>query len=291
MRRILSLVLVFAFAALFVLTGCSDCADGDINGETTTAAQTLPDTTFSPDEEISEKPNDTTQPIGVTTEKPNVTTQPIDNNTTTLDGTSAAPNGTTALPDDSGEEEGPEDIGKIESEGLEFISHGDGTCKVVQIGNCKDTELVIPTRSPDGELVTGIGAYAFSGCTDLIGITIPDSVTSIGREAFCDTAYYKDEANWENRVLYIGKHLIKAKEDIYGTYIIKEGTLTVADYAFYGCGDLTDIDIPDSVRYIGEGTFDECTGLGDAIFPEITLSNAFNMEFYNVESKTGVFYA
>ena len=40
------------------------------------------------------------------------------------------------------------------------------------------TELVIP------ESVTGIGTYAFAGCSKLTGIVIPDSVISIGSGAF-----------------------------------------------------------------------------------------------------------
>ena len=51
--------------------------------------------------------------------------------------------------------------------------------------------------------VTRIGYSAFYGCTGLTSVTIPDSVTSIGSGAFFKTAYYNDNANWENDVLYI----------------------------------------------------------------------------------------
>ena len=70
------------------------------------------------------------------------------------------------------------------SEGLDFTSNGDGTCYVYSIGECTDTDVVIPSMSPYGDRVTLIAMFAFSGCTGLTSITIPDSVTSIGWGAF-----------------------------------------------------------------------------------------------------------
>lgn len=47
--------------------------------------------------------------------------------------------------------------GKNYSEGLEFISNGDGTCYVAGIGNCTDTDIIIPKVSPSEDKVTKIG--------------------------------------------------------------------------------------------------------------------------------------
>ena len=33
---------------------------------------------------------------------------------------------------------------------LEFVSNGDGTCYVAGIGTCTDTDIVIPSTSPEG---------------------------------------------------------------------------------------------------------------------------------------------
>lgn len=36
------------------------------------------------------------------------------------------------------------------SEGLNFESNGDGTCTLIGIGICKDSDVVIPAESPEG---------------------------------------------------------------------------------------------------------------------------------------------
>ncbi len=125
--------------------------------------------------------------------------------------------------------------------------------------------------------VTSIGLGAFMDCTGLTSIEIPDSVTSIGGSAFEGTAYYQDETNWDTQgVLYLGNHLIKAREEIAGSYTIRQGTKNIAYGAFADRTGLTSVEIPDSVTSIGDSVFNRIrdTAKNQKILLKQSLSRA-----------------
>lgn len=69
---------------------------------------------------------------------------------------------------------------------------------VMGIGMCNDIDIIIPSTY-NGKNVVSIIDYAFSGCSSLNLIVIPDSVTSIGEDAFeyCYSLIIYCEANSE----------------------------------------------------------------------------------------------
>ncbi len=145
----------------------------------------------------------------------------------------------------------------------------EGTLYIVQgaFSSCRNlTSIIIPNG------VKAIGEQAFADCERLSNIEISDSVTNIGTRAFASTGYYSNHQNWVNKVLYIGKHLIAAKDNINGAYFIKQGTLCVSDLAFYGNLNLTNIIIPDSVISIGSLAFNKCSLLDTII---VDMNNAY----------------
>ena len=135
------------------------------------------------------------------------------------------------------------------------ISNGVAGIGNMAFSGCSSlTEVTIP------EGVTSIGDQAFYECHKLASVTIPDSVTELGGSAFSKTKLEKDGRLYDNDVLYLGKHLINAQKRI-RTCAIREGTLSICDFAFCNCSKLESITIPGSVKVIGWHAFGACHSL------------------------------
>ncbi len=91
--------------------------------------------------------------------------------------------------------------------------------------------------------VTAIGNSAFSSCSGLISIDIPNSVTEIGDGAFYNCSGLTSIA-------------------------IPNSVTSIGSGAFFYCSSLTSIDIPNSVTEIGMNAFNSCTGLTSIVMPE-----------------------
>jgi len=140
--------------------------------------------------------------------------------------------------------------------------------------------------------VTSIGDFAFYKCSSFTSITIPDSITSIGRSAFCccsltsitipdsitsigKSAFSSCESltsiTIPNSVTYIGDYAFQDCDSLTSITIPKNVT-SIGDYAFAWCYDLTSITIPNSVTSIGDSAFLECTSLTSITIPDSMTS-------------------
>lgn len=118
--------------------------------------------------------------------------------------------------------------------------------------------------------VTAVGDVAFAGCTGVTSVSIPNSVTSVGANAFSGTAWYN---NQPDGLLYLDNWLIGYKGDKpTGELNIAEGTKGIAAKAFSGCSDLSSVTIPSSVKFIGDNTFSGCSGLTSIDIPNSVTS-------------------
>lgn len=160
-------------------------------------------------------------------------------------------------------------------------------------------EVVEIPETIEGIAVTSIGSYAFSGCSKLLSVSIPDSVISIGSWAFrycvnlesvvipdsvsqidvgafggCNKLenFFVDSDNQffcsESGILFNNNRgVIVSYPSAAGDLIISDSIKTIYDGAFFGCR-LTSITVSDSVTGIGQSAFSNCLGLTSISIPD-----------------------
>lgn len=127
--------------------------------------------------------------------------------------------------------------------------------------------IVIPEYvSYNGKMysVTSIGEYAFSACTDLTSVIIPNSVTTIGSGAFSACSGLT-------------------------SIIIPNSVTSIGDYAFSGSSGLTNVTIGNSVTKIGFKAFSECREL-----TAVNITDLFawcKIEFNGTQGSNPLYYA
>ncbi len=170
-----------------------------------------------------------------------------------------------------GEEEPTADfIYQINEEGTGYIIKG--------INTVYSNDVVIPSE------IRGLPVVGIDNCQNkyIKTVTIPDSVTSIGDDAFrgCDSLTY----NEKDGVKYLGNsthpYIVAMEADESITSVDLPNTVKVIyTNALYGCSSLTSITIPDSVTSIGGSAFGGCDSLTSITIPDSVTSiggSAFN---------------
>lgn len=159
-----------------------------------------------------------------------------------------------------------------------------------------------------GEGVTGIGNYAFYGCSDLRIVEIASTVTNIGNSAFQNCTSL-ESIDIPDNVTRIGNSAFSGCEQL-SSISLPDNMVTIEDYAFESCkaltsfsfpmgvtniswgvfkncAKLTSFTIPVGVTSIGQNAFGGCTGLKDITIPN-SVESIGNQAFRDCKSLDGV---
>ena len=118
--------------------------------------------------------------------------------------------------------------------------------------------------------VNSIGQYAFSECSSLKSISVPNSVTSIGQYAFSDCSSLQS-ISVPNRVTSIEKSAFSGCSQLQ-SITIPNSVTSIGKSAFMECSSLQSISVPNSVTSIGEYAFSDCSSLQSISVPNSVTS-------------------
>ena len=162
----------------------------------------------------------------------------------------------------------------------ESVVYNDKTYSVTSIGNWAFSDCTGLTNITIPNSVTSIGNWAFNGCTGLTNITIPNSVTIINSEAFYGCTSLTS-FTLPNSVRSIGKSAFHKCSGLTSINVNSGNTVydsrdncnaiieTRTNTLILGCQSTN---IPNSVTSIGESSFSNCTGLTDITIPNSVKS-------------------
>jgi hypothetical protein len=113
--------------------------------------------------------------------------------------------------------------------------------------------------------VTSIGDEAFYNCYSLTNVTLGAGLTNVGVRAFSgsfslkafEVAALNPEYSTQGGVLFnkAKTTLVECPGGMNGTYAVPNGVTAIGDYAFYQCNGFSTVALPDSLVDIGAGAF------------------------------------
>ncbi len=146
-------------------------------------------------------------------------------------------------------------------------------------------------------IVTAIESWAFSECSSLKSVNIPNSVTTIGEWAFYRSVIADINVGSSNPRFASDDGILFSKNmdtiicyprgKTNSTYTIPGSVTAIGEWAFEECGSLTSVNIPNSVITIGRGAFSKCRSLISVNIPN-SVTEIGSLAFNECNSLTTV---
>lgn len=135
----------------------------------------------------------------------------------------------------------------------------------------------------EGKTVTKIGDEAFAYCENLKQVTIPDTITEIGENAFADSGLTSVEI--PASVKTIGKQAFSNCDSL--ERVVMRSDAECGYSVFYSCGSLEEFVFPDNMQTLNLGFFADCYAYRNIILPDsLTFidSQAFRSYYTNTRN-------
>lgn len=130
----------------------------------------------------------------------------------------------------------------------------------------RDCERLVQASIADGSSLTEIPSYTFSGCAALASFAFPSFIQSVERGAFAESGL--TSVFIPTTLTYLGQRAFADCSDLQSVEF-EEGhkMLSLSNYLFQNCTELSSVVLPQAVRTVGEYVFSGCAALASISFP------------------------
>jgi len=170
-------------------------------------------------------------------------------------------------------------------DGFSYTIAADGTAVITGYSG-SESDLTVPSVL-GGRPVTGIGDLAFRYVRKITSVTLPDSISAVGRNPFYGcTSLTEIKVSPESPYLAVIDGVLFSKPDRrlvtypvakdWTSYTVPNGIRIIGYCAFYYAQSLTSVTLPEGLASIEDSAFFGCSGLTSVCLPDSVLQVGAN---------------
>lgn len=156
----------------------------------------------------------------------------------------------------------------------DWVEKGDSPIKVWGDGIFANMEGLVYCELPNIETFFSVPINTFKNCTNLEGVSFPDTIIEVDESAFngCSSL---ENIEISNQIEDIGSYAF-ANSGVTNP-VLPETLKNISSYAFSGAFNITEIDWPDSLKTISEALFENCTNLTTFNMSSVAYENIISI--------------